>query len=40
MKIRDRQRRRQMINDIIRDYVVLPVGMVVIPALVVLHAIL
>lgn len=40
MKIRDRQRRKQMINDIIRDYVVLPIGMVVIPALMVLHAIL
>ena len=29
-----------MINDIIRDYVVLPIGMVVIPGLMILHAIL
>lgn len=29
-----------MINDIIRDYIVLPIGMLVIPALMILHAIL
>lgn len=40
MKIRERQRRKQMINDIIRDYIVLPIGMLVIPALMILHAIL
>lgn len=40
MKIKDRKRRKQMINDFIRDYIVLPIGMLVIPGLMILHAIL
>ena len=36
----ERQRRKAMINEIIRDYVVLPIGMLVIPGLMILHAIL
>ena len=39
MKIRERQRKKQMINDFIRDYIVLPVGMVGLPGLIILHAI-
>ena len=40
MKIRERQKRRALINDFIRDYIVLPIGMVIIPGIMILHAIL
>lgn len=39
-RIREVKRRKQAVNDFIRDYIVLPIGMFVIPALMILHAIL
>lgn len=40
MKIREVKRRKQIVNDLIRDYIVLPIGMIGIPGLMILHAIL
>lgn len=39
-KIRDVQKRKQMINDLIRDYIVLPVCMLIVPGMIFIYAIL